>query len=76
MSGVAASEQDKAGVRRLQAHEYSTIDQLKEVEQYEATIASARDLFERLSPNDPEAFQIREYVGKVSTPNESELSKC
>lgn len=76
MSGGAASEEDKAGVRRLQAHEYSTIDQLKEVEQYEATIASARDLFERLSPNDSEASQIREYVGKVRISNESELPEC
>ncbi|KAI5240442.1 SET domain-containing protein [Aureobasidium subglaciale] len=65
MSGTSASEEDKSGIRRLEAHDRSTIEQYSDIEQYEVTVASARDLFGRVSPDDPEASKLRDYVGKI-----------
>ncbi|KAI4731881.1 SET domain-containing protein [Aureobasidium sp. EXF-10728] len=65
MDSDAVSEEDKAGVRRLEAHSSSTIEQFREVMQYEVTVAAARDLFARISPDDDDAQKMRDYVGKI-----------
>ncbi|THX60295.1 SET domain-containing protein, partial [Aureobasidium pullulans] len=65
MKSDAVSEEEKVGIRRLQAHSASTIKQLQALEQYKVTVASARDLFARISPDNSSASEIQEFVGKI-----------
>ncbi|KAI4804972.1 SET domain-containing protein [Aureobasidium sp. EXF-8846] len=62
MDSDAVSEEDKAGVRRLEAHDSTTISEPKEVMLYEVTVAAATDLYTRAG-HDPS--NIRDYVGKI-----------
>lgn len=70
MASDAVSEEDKAGVRRLEAHDSTTIREPKEVMLYEVTVAAATDLYTRAG-HDPS--NIRDYVGKVSSPQPGHL---
>lgn len=65
MKSDAVPEEEKVGIRRLQAHSASTIKQLQALEQYKVTVASVRDLFARISPDNSSASEIQEFVGKV-----------
>jgi hypothetical protein len=62
MDNNAVSEEDKAGVLRLEAHDTSTIEQANDVMQYEVTSAAASDLYARVGGD---TSRIRGYVGKV-----------
>jgi hypothetical protein len=62
MDGDTISEEDKAGVLRLGAHDANTIEGKFEVMNYEVTSAAATDLYARTG-ND--TSKIRGYVGKV-----------
>ena len=62
MDSAAVSEEDKAGVLRLEAHDASTIEQANDVMQYEVTSAAAGDLYARIGGD---TSKIRGYVGKV-----------
>jgi len=62
MDSNAVSEEDKAGVLRLEAHYASTLEQVEARMQYEVTSTAASDLYARTG-ND--TSKIRSYVGKV-----------
>lgn len=62
MDSAAVSEEDKAGVLRLEAHDASTIEHANDVMQYEVTSAAASDLYARVGGD---TSKIRGYVGKV-----------
>ncbi|KEQ64882.1 uncharacterized protein M437DRAFT_14228, partial [Aureobasidium melanogenum CBS 110374] len=57
----AVSEEEKAGIHRLEAHDPSTLERSQDVMQYEMTIASASDLLARVNPNHPELSRIPKY---------------
>lgn len=65
MNSDAVSEEDKAGVHRLEAHDPSTLEKPCDLMQYEMTIESASDLLARVDPNHPELSRIPKYVGQV-----------
>jgi hypothetical protein len=65
MDSDAVPEEDKAGVRRLEAHDSTTIGEPKEVMLYQVTVAAATDLYTRAGHD---TSNIRDYVGKVSSP--------
>lgn len=62
MDSSAISEEDKAGVLRLEAHDASTLEQVEARMQYEVTSTAATDLYAR---TDQDTSKIRGYVGKV-----------
>ena len=62
MDSDAVSEEDKAGVLRLGAHDASTLEGQFEVMNYEVTATAATDLYARTGKD---ASKIRDYVGKV-----------
>jgi hypothetical protein len=63
MDSDSISEEDKAGVLRLGAHDANTIEGRFEVMNYEVTTAAATDLYARTGRD---TSKIRDYVGKVS----------
>ncbi|KAG9947379.1 SET domain-containing protein, partial [Aureobasidium melanogenum] len=65
MNSDAVSEEEKAGIHRLEAHDPSTLEKSQDVMQYEMTIASATDLLARVNPNHPELSRIPKYVGQI-----------
>lgn len=65
MNSDAVSEEDKAGVQRLEAHDPSTLEKPQDLMQYEMTIESASDLLARVHPNHPELSRIPKSVGQV-----------
>lgn len=65
MDSNAVSEEDKAGLLRLEAHDASTLEQVEARMQYEVTSTAASDLYARTG-ND--TSKIRAYVGKVFHP--------
>jgi len=73
MDSNAVSEEDKAGVLRLEAHDASTLEQVEARMQYEVTSTAASDLYARTG-ND--TSKIRGYVGKVIYHFSSRLFQC
>ncbi|KAG9832963.1 SET domain-containing protein, partial [Aureobasidium melanogenum] len=65
MNSDAVSEEEKAGVHRLEAHDPSTLEKPQDLMQYEMTIASASDLLARVNSNHPELSRIPKYVGQI-----------
>jgi hypothetical protein len=61
----AISEEDKAGVLRLEAHDETTLEGRFEVMNYEVTSTAATDLYARTGRD---TSKIRGYVGKVFLP--------
>jgi hypothetical protein len=73
MDSDAISEEDKAGVLRLGAHDANTIEGRFEVMNYEVTTAAATDLYARTGRD---TSKIRDYVGKVFLSSLSLLVQC
>lgn len=65
MNSDAVSEEDKAGVQRLEAHDPSTLEKPRDLMQYNMTIESASDLLARTYPDHPELSRIPKCVGQV-----------
>ncbi|KAH0008755.1 SET domain-containing protein, partial [Aureobasidium melanogenum] len=65
MNSDAVSEEEKAGIHRLEAHDPSTLKKPQDLMQYEMTVASASDLLARVDPNHPELSRIPKYVGQI-----------
>jgi hypothetical protein len=71
MDSDTVSEEDKAGVRRLGAHDSTTLGEPKEVMLYEVTVTAATDLYARAG-YDPS--KIRDYVSPLQ-PHDSHSAK-